>query len=216
MTLDKILKMPLEQQCSTMSFKFKSIDTVYENRPEDFALEHFKEQGYIGTSNEGSMFQNVLKALMLDELTKLNTFESRTDACRRYLEAQLTIQQANIERIIESLVKTTRGRFIANLEEIIRELQGTNLDSGLCSETGLAIFDALPRETLTKLAIKFSEDPYEYRKGWPDLTLVKGDEVRLVEIKTTDKLHKSQLITMPMLDEILPSKTEVLRLKKPR
>ena len=69
MTLDKILKMPLEQQCSTMSFKFKSIDTVYENRPEDFALEHFKEQGYIGTSNEGSMFQNVLKALMLDELT---------------------------------------------------------------------------------------------------------------------------------------------------
>lgn len=213
MTLEKILEMPLEQQCSTMSFEFKSIDLAYDNRPEDSALEYFKEQGYIGTSNEGSMFQNVLKALMLDELVRLNTFKSRADACSRYLEAQLTIQQANLEGIIESISQTTREQFIANLEEIISKLRGTSLDNGLSLEAGIAIFDALPRETLTKLTTKFSEDPYGYRKGWPDLTLIKGDEIKLIEIKTTDKLHKSQLITIPMLDQILPNKAEILKLR---
>ncbi|MGY8873234.1 MAG: VRR-NUC domain-containing protein, partial [Pseudomonadales bacterium] len=130
------------------------------------------------------------------------------------LEAQLTIQQANLEGIIESILQTTREKFIANLEEIISKLRGTSLDNGLSLEAGVAIFDALPRETLTKLATKFSEDPYGYRKGWPDLTLIKGDEIRLVEIKTTDKLHKSQLITIPMLNQILPNKAEILKLRK--
>ena len=214
MALEKILKMPLEQQCSTMSFEFKSISLAYDIRPEDSALEYFKEQGYIGTSNEGSMFQNVLKALMLDELARLNTFKSRDDACSRYLEAQLTIQQDNLEGIIGSILQTTREKFIANLEEIISKLRGTSLDNGLSLEAGIAIFDALPRETLTKLATKFSEDPYGYRKGWPDLTLIRGDEIRLIEIKTTDKLHKSQLITIPMLNQILPNKAEILKLRK--
>ena len=214
MTLEKILKMPLEKQCSTMFFKFKIINIAYENRPEDAALEYFKEQGYIGTSNEGSMFQSVLKALVLDELAKLNTFGSRDDACRRYLEAQLTIQQANLERIIGTISQTTRGQFIANLEEIISKVQGTRQDNGLSLETGIAIFDALPRETLTELITKFSEDPYGYRKGWPDLTLVKGDEIRLIEIKTKDKLHESQLITIPMLNDILPSKVEILKVTR--
>lgn len=214
MTLEKILKMPLEQQCSTMYFEFKVIDIAYEGRPEDSALEYFKEQGYTGTSNEGLMFQTVLKALMLDELAKLNTFGSRGDACIRYLEAQLTIHQNNLEGAIESISQTTRERFILNLEEIINKVRGTRQDNGLSLETGVAIFDALPRETLSKLTAKFSEDPYEYRKGWPDLTLVKGEEIRLIEVKTKDKLHRSQLITIPMLNQILPSNAEILRVRK--
>ncbi|WP_298910947.1 VRR-NUC domain-containing protein [uncultured Psychrobacter sp.] len=214
MILEDILKMRLEQQCSTMALEFKTIDIAYENSPENAALEYFKGQGYIGTSNEGSMFQNVLKALMLDELARLNTFGSREDACSRYLEAQLTIHQANLEQVIKSISKTTRERFIANLDEIINEVRGTRQDNGLSLETGIAIVDALPRETLTKLTAKFSENPYGYRKGWPDLTLIKGNEIRLVEIKTKDKLHRSQLTTIPMLNEILPSKAEVLKLRR--
>lgn len=216
MTLKKILKMPLDQQCDSMSFDFKVLEIVYDNRPEDTALEYFREQGYTGTSNEGSMFQNVLKALMLDELEKFNTFRSREDACSRYLEAQLTINQAHLKEIIGTISHTTRERFIDNLEEVIEKVREAGLDNGLSLETGVAIFDAMPRETLIKLATKFSEDPYEYRKGWPDLTLVKDHEIKLVEIKTTDKLHRSQLVTIPMLNDILPNKAEVLKLRRPK
>ena len=38
----------------------------------------------------------------------------------------------------------------------------------------------------------FFEKPYEYRAGWPDLTVV-GDSLRFVEVKTTDLLHESQI-----------------------
>ncbi len=44
-----------------------------------------------------------------------------------------------------------------------------------------------------EIAKAFGADPYEYRKGWPDLTLWKNGEVIFREIKAPgDRLHKSQ------------------------
>jgi hypothetical protein len=42
----------------------------------------------------------------------------------------------------------------------------------------------------------FFSDPYAYAKGWPYLTLVEVGEVRFIEVKTTDRLHISQIITI--------------------
>ena len=36
--------------------------------------------------------------------------------------------------------------------------------------------------------------PYDYRAGWPDLTLYRENELLLIEVKTAkDKFHESQL-----------------------
>tara|TARA_R110002049_G_scaffold2750_3_gene21822 strand:- start:9453 stop:10742 length:1290 start_codon:yes stop_codon:yes gene_type:complete len=59
----------------------------------------------------------------------------------------------------------------------------------------LGLFDALGTETLYSIATIFSEDPYEFRKGWPDITMWKGNKVRFLEVKAPgDKVHKSQWI----------------------
>jgi hypothetical protein len=44
-----------------------------------------------------------------------------------------------------------------------------------------------------RIASKFAQAPYEYRRGWPDITMWKGSELRFVEVKAPgDKLQQSQ------------------------
>jgi hypothetical protein len=58
------------------------------------------------------------------------------------------------------------------------------------------VLERLPRATFVEIARLFSSDPYAYVKGWPDLTLIDEEGVRFVEVKTTDRLHPSQIITI--------------------
>lgn len=206
--------MSLIKQCEELNLGLSILELNYGSSPEEAALSHFKLQGYVGTTNEGFMLQNTLKALMLDELTRLNTFNSRSDACTRFLEAQLTIHEHSTNTIIESIKNTSRLKFKNNLTEIISTLKSIGMDNGLSLEVGLALFDALHTETFMRLARKFSEEPYTYRKGWPDLTIVKNSKLKLIEVKTTDKLHTSQIKTIPMLVYVLGNKISVLKVVK--
>ncbi|AWT48141.1 hypothetical protein DLE54_00425 [Psychrobacter sp. YP14] len=207
--------MSIEKQCINMQLGIDILKLHFEGSPEKAALEYFIKQGYVGTYNEGYMFQNTMKALILDELTRLNTFNSRNDACTRFLEAQLTIHENHIDKILFSIKGISKSTFTKNLAEIIAALKTIGMDNGLSLEVGLALFDALDIDTFINLIRKFSEDPYSYRKGWPDLTLVRDSEVKLVEVKTTDKLHKSQIKTIPMLIDVLGNDISVLKIIKP-
>ena len=56
------------------------------------------------------------------------------------------------------------------------------------------LFENLGLENIFRIAEKFSENPYQYRKGWPDLTIWKDGEVRFLEVKgPRDKMHSSQI-----------------------
>lgn len=59
----------------------------------------------------------------------------------------------------------------------------------------LELFDALGKDKLFDIAKIFSCDPYQYRKGWPDITIWKDGVVKFLEVKSPgDKLHNSQKI----------------------
>ena len=77
-----------------------------------------------------------------------------------------------------------------------------------------SIFTALGGKALREITRTIAEDPYQYRAGWPDLTLAKGENMLWVEVKTTDKLHMSQIITMTKMKPLLPGKLLVLQLAK--
>ena len=64
------------------------------------------------------------------------------------------------------------------------------------------------------LANQFQMDPYRFRSGWPDLTLVNGEYIEFVEVKTTDKLHYSQIDTISFMKDLTPYKFKVVRIKK--
>jgi hypothetical protein len=55
------------------------------------------------------------------------------------------------------------------------------------------LFEHLGTDRLADVAALFARAPYDYRAGWPDLTLWRDGEVRFVEVKSpSDQLHASQ------------------------
>ena len=79
--------------------------------------------------------------------------------------------------------------------------------SHICSVVGL--------ENLAKIANLLCQDPHAfYSRGWPDLMILGPNEFRFVEVKTTDKLHRSQIITMPEMHKVGGLDISVLQLVK--
>ena len=206
--------MSLATQCEKLSIKLDRIHLPYVDSPEVAALNYFEAQGYIGTNIEGFMFHNVLKALMLDKLEKFNIFNLRKDACSRYLQAQFEICKDNIDEIIGSIQYISRSEFSSNLNEVINQVRINGLDTGLSFDVGLAIFDSLSLSTFTEIAKIIAKDPYTNVTGWPDLTLVRDNKIKLIEVKTTDRLHKNQLRIIPILNSVLPDCVSVLQISK--
>ena len=203
--------MSLIKQCEKLSLQYEEVELNYSGRPEKAALEFFEEQGYVGYCNEGSLILNVLKDLMLDKLAELNIFKDRGDACSRYLEAQLTILSEHTDVLVNSIKQTNREKFITNFQEIINTPYIKSKYPELSIDIAIAVFDALGINDFINVAYKISENPYNFRKGWPDLTIIKNKELRFVEVKTTDKLKKSQIETIPEMNSILPCLFSVLK-----
>lgn len=209
-----ISNMSLVKQCEEISLELETIKLSYTGRPEPALLSYYKNLGYEGVSCEGMGILTVLKALMLDKLAEFNSFNEREDACTRYLEAQFTILKEKTDEIITDISSINKNRFISNFQEIISKPFISLEYPELSIEFASAAFDAINKKTFVKVAKKIVENPYLYRNGWPDLTLVKGEEVLFVEVKTSDKLHESQLITIPEMRNILPFKFSVSRVVK--
>lgn len=209
-----ISRFPLDRQCVEISVGLHEIKLQYKGRPELALLSHYKALGYIGVSCEGAGILTVLKALMLDKLAQFNLFGSREDACMRYLEAQFVTLKEKINEIISEIKLVTKSRFIFNFEEIISKPFIAFEYPELSIEYANALFNAMDRNLFIKIAEKIAEDPYTYRNGWPDLIMVKDNMVYFVEVKTTDKLHESQLITIPTMKKLLPFDFSVCKIIK--
>ncbi len=207
-----ISRLPLPKQCKAINLELEIVKLQYVGRPEPAALAHFKSLGYEGVSCEGIGFLTVLKALMLNKLAEYNPFNERNDACTRYLEAQFTILKDKIDDVISEINNVTKEQYITNFEEIISQPFISMEYPELNVEFATLVFDAVDKELFCQVAKKIAEDPYLYRNGWPDLTIVKNGNIEFIEVKTTDKLHESQLITIPVMRKILPFNFYAIRL----
>lgn len=209
-----VSKMHLPKQCTELSLELENVKLSYTGRPELALLAHYKSLGYIGISSEGIGVLTVLKALMLDGLANYNLIGGRDDACTRYLQAQFIILKDNIDEIILSISSTSKELYLSNFEEIISKPFIAYSYPELSMEFALAMYEAIDLNHYIAIGMKMAEDPYNYGKGWPDLTLIRENEVLFVEVKTTDKLHESQLVTIPTMRDILPFPFLVCKIKK--
>lgn len=207
-----LANMKLSKQCSELSLELTNLQLNYQTKPELAALHYFEELGYVGSMHEGNFMLTILKALMLDKLEKYNFFQDRKDARVSALSSQFANNQEHLDEIISSIRITNRENFISNIREITYEPLVQEFYPGLSADVAIIFFDAIDLSIFEKIAIKFAEDPYEYRKGWPDLTIIKDGKIRLIEIKTTDKLHESQLKMIPILRDILPFEISVCKI----
>lgn len=160
-------------------------------RPEDAAFAYFQEQGWEGAACEGSAVLMLMKAACLDYLAAVNTFGSRQDACTRYFEAQCIIHRERSSTILREIEHAQELTLRSNITEIMAQSTYAILYPRMSIEALLAIWRILTAPRLATLASHIFADP-SYRAGWPDLTLVRDNELLFVEVKTTDKLHISQ------------------------
>lgn len=70
---DEITKLPLAEQCRQLDIAHENLDGLpYGKKPEIDALNHFTDQGFVGTYCEGQTILLLIKAAALDILTQLS------------------------------------------------------------------------------------------------------------------------------------------------
>ena len=61
----------------------------------------------------------------------------------------------------------------------------------------LNLFEIIGSKNLTKIAESYFIEPLAFHKGWPDLSVINDTiELQLIEVKSSDKLNLSQIITI--------------------
>ena len=190
-------------------------DLPYGKKPEVDALNHFLAQGFTGAYCEGGPVLLLIRAAALDVLAQFS-FCGRSGACTGFTEGQLTTYKESSELILNAIRNTDVAQVVRNFREIYRFPQIPEYYPGLTAAIISSLFAAIGAERLAQITAAIMEDPYKYRAGWPDLTMEKGSEMLWVEIKTTDRLHMSQIMTMFRMKPLLPGNMCVVQLTKSR
>ncbi len=209
-----ITYLSLEQQCEQLEIPIYEFIGPYNSKPEHFLWIHFKGLGFYAAYCEGGAFLSLIKAAALPVLIELNTFYSKDDACKRFLEAQFYIHKKKSLDILKAIEHASVKEIQNNFQEIYRYSIVQKSYPGLEKDFISALFNVVGSECLLNIAKLLFEDPYSYRNGWPDLTLIKDGKLWLLEVKTTDRFHLSQIKTITKIKKIIPAHFGVIHLKQ--
>jgi hypothetical protein len=169
-------------------------------------LSHFEREGWRGFAGEGGLLLNLIKCMSFADLPlhhRLSyveaiyaqniAFENEKVPVKRLLGALLQATPAQVQRNFALMLD--RGPFTTARSGVTSTSTGSVLDyfPGLESWMLLELLDVAGHDLLHRIASVFARDPYEFRRGWPDVTMWKEGRLRFVEVKAPgDKLGASQ------------------------
>ncbi|WP_435794212.1 VRR-NUC domain-containing protein [Neptuniibacter pectenicola] len=186
--------------------KWKSPITGKFVRVENAVLDYYKIRGWNGYAGEGGLILNLIKAMSFPKVSNRNR--------ATYIEAlyaqNVSFEQDRfqIEWLLSNVKQATLRQIKSNFK-IMASRKFYTIDFGGFTGTQntsmldffpnleldlfIELFNSLGNQKIFEIAKIFSKNPYEYRKGWPDLTVWKGGEVKFLEVKAPgDRLHKNQ------------------------
>lgn len=161
--------------------------------PEAVALEIVRRPGERGSFCEGDSVKVLMKAACFDFLVKHNIFQDPADAARSYFEAQCTILVDRRSEIVNAIRESTTDAIASSLRQILATSPTGVQERPLSAAFMMELYSHLGAGGLAAIAEVFVRWPYDYRSGWPDLTLVGNCGLRFVEVKTTDRFHDAQV-----------------------
>ena len=212
-----IRSMSLAKQCDELNLELSTLNWSKNGKPEIFALNHFSDLGCIGSYCEFSSIKIIIKSLCLKALARAALlaydFEDGIEFVREtYYIFKFTKQdEESISNIYNELRNISKNEFIENFKVIYSHKINQEYSPGITEEFASSMFDNVSRDLFIKIC-ELIRSHESYYNGWPDLTLISNGVLKLVEIKTTDKLHDSQIKTIPMLTEKLGIDVSVLKL----
>lgn len=208
MEVQPVMKAPkatLAQQCESIGWMITdlsahkhdkrnwSIDGGPEGLPEEIVGQMYASTGARVSYCEGGSALLLLKAAALDALAKYNTFNDRSDAVVRFLEAQMTIQAEHTAEIVETVRTITADALARNVRELADNVHLRNFFPRVRPEFMLDLYQRIGNDKLAQLMAAFAVAPYDYRAGWPDLMVLTDESIKFVEVKTTDRLLDTQI-----------------------
>lgn len=212
-----ISTLPLLSQCEKLNLPIQVLEWDKSSKPEIWVWQYFSSLGFAGAYCEGGAIGLVLKGLCLDALTKTSYFygtciNAREDACLAGIVTLAGKNEDQLNSIMKEIYETDRSKYLLACEEMLAYPAINEYYPGLSMNFLEKMYDAFTKDEYSLIAKWIATNP-DHRNGWPDLTLVKDGIVRFVEVKTTDKLHNSQLITIPAIKQLINVDIQVTRLK---
>jgi len=185
---------------SPITGKFELVETA--------VLDYYRNDGWRGYSGEGGLILNLIKAMSFPkvDIGNRSTFIEALYAQNVAFDED----RFEVDWLLKN-VKSATAKQIKNNFGIMASRKPYTIDYGSFSTTNstsmldyfphlesymfLELFEALGNDKMLDIAKIFSNDPYKYRKGWPDLTIWKNGEVKFLEVKSPgDRLHSSQKV----------------------
>jgi len=211
-----IQAMKVEDQCEALDISYETIETPKtKNRVEFEIAEHYAKQGFQSINLEAGEFFVLMRCAAWDLLSKACEYSDTP-----YMEAMLVDNDDPTKRnekvaaaLLEGIRKSNRKLVIRNFKNIYYKTTLEERFPGLTVECIADLYDTVGVKLLYDIAKLFIEDPYQYRKGWPDVTAFKikkylfhNSETKLFlrEVKVKDKLLPSQIIAFQKLKLLIP------------
>jgi hypothetical protein len=205
--------MSLEEQCCELGLPLRQVLTGDLRAPEKQALNLARQEGWQGAPYEGTTLLFLLKSVLFPTLVCLlrsklplwSAEEIEDLVARGYYEGLVSgLQEPEVRLLAEGVFCAVEDTISWGFERC----KSASLDLAighpdLTLDLILSLYKALGKDVLFRLVLSLQSDPHKYRKGWPDLTLVRGGEVLFAEVKTSDRLHESQLETIPYVSGVL-------------
>jgi len=218
----------LRTQCDLLGIPLRQLELSWHGRPEIALMDHLFDAPTRRVSFcEGGAIRLTLYCLCFERLYQLGVEHwGGPDGARSFMYSSIICYGYLLQRrpdlpqlMLEDIGGASERDLLAAFDTI-KAWQHTDTWFPhswfrVDREIVHAIYEALGNKTLVALGRIYLTDPYAFSKGWPDLTVVEPDNLRLVETKTTEALHLSQLITMPIMAREAGLAIEVVQLRHP-
>ena len=193
--------------------------------PEIVALEHYQNEGWQGHGGEGYVVTVILNAGYFCEVFREFalarcrkevrdnlgpwvkdpgwaglwkslkahlpiSYGSPTHAV--YIHIDLELRRQRPEALVSAIVSADEERMRRGLRQMFRYDKMEDQEP-LDEDFVISVWKALSAAQLEGIASRRMQNIGYV--GWPDLTLVREKELKFIEVKTTDRLHESQLDT---------------------
>ena len=209
-----IQALPLRKQCDVLKIPRFQITRSAGQTSETTALKLLRGLGWHGSHCEGRTIECLLKAAAFNEISSRNEL-GYEDAKERYLMALMRTRDYKAENLKNEILDTS----LETIKKRYAEIRDLCVSFGLIknlpeADVAIEIFKGLGKHGACCLLEKYAKHKNEFAFGWPDLTVVRDGKIKLIEVKKDDKLHLSQIQTIPEVKSCLPpnANVEVLHL----
>lgn len=201
--------LPLQEQCSLLGIQLNQISlkwddntkkydfdkTIQIKKVEEAVMYSLRKQGFQGTFYELHPLMQIMQAGCLPYLEESSKKLFEENYRARTFSAQIDMYGLDKKKLVNLITTCHRDTLLEKWKEIYADSSVQKWFPGITVEDISALLTGIPQKTFFQILDAVLKDPLNNSAGWPDIFAYDGDKLRLIEVKTTDKLRESQKYT---------------------